>query len=178
MKTGRAYAQVMPVAEYLVEYLSLFCDRIEIAGSLRREKAMIGDIEIVAVPILDRDLFGEPTGLSSIDHILLALSGQITKNGQKQKQFMYAADDGEVYQVDLFLQPNPATWGVNFLLRTGSADFSRRMVTSKSAGGYMPLGYQVSGARVWHLGEMVETPEEEDVFRLWGMDVVEPRERM
>ena len=42
----------------------------------------------------------------------------------------------------------------------------------------MPAGYQVSGARVWHLGELVETPEEEDVFRLWGMDVVEPRERI
>jgi DNA polymerase/3'-5' exonuclease PolX len=177
MKTKRPYAQVMPIAEKLVEFLGLFCDRIEIAGSLRREKAMIGDIEIVAVPILDRDLLGEPTGLSAIDHILPALSKDITKNGQKQKQFMYTSGGVEIYQVDLFLQPDPATWGVNFLLRTGSADFSRRMVTPKHKGGYMPAGYQVKGARVWHLGEKVETPEEEDVFRLWGMDVVEPKER-
>ena len=60
MKTKRPYSQVLPIAESLVEKLRPACERIEIAGSLRREKAMVGDIEIVAVPRLERDLLGEP----------------------------------------------------------------------------------------------------------------------
>jgi DNA polymerase/3'-5' exonuclease PolX len=124
MKTKRPYAQVMPIAEKLVERLSPACCRIEIAGSLRREKAMIGDIEIVAVPIIERDLLGEPTGISAIDYLFIGWQVRLTKNGSKQKQFMMTTKRGEEYQVDLFLQPDPATWGVNFLLRTGHRNFS------------------------------------------------------
>ena len=177
MKRNRPYTQVMPIAEMLVERLRPACTRIEIAGSLRRKEAIIGDIEIVAIPILELDLLGEPTGVSAIDYLFVGWQVKLTKNGTKQKQFMVTTNRGAVYQVDLFLQPDPATWGVNFLLRTGHRNFSTRMVTPKSVGGYMPAGYQVSGARVWYQGELVETPEEEDVFRLWGMAVIPPSER-
>ena len=43
-----AYAQQM--AEALVELLAPACERIEIAGSVRRGKARPNDVEIVAIP--------------------------------------------------------------------------------------------------------------------------------
>ncbi len=79
--------------------------------------------------------------------------------------------------MDLFLQPDPATWGVNMLLRTGSAEFSRKMVTKRSAGGFMPDFYQVRDARVWAGARMLETPEEEVIFHTWGMAYVLPPQR-
>lgn len=178
MKTKRPYSQVMPIAEKLMERLRPACERLEIAGSLRREAPMVGDIEIVAVPLPTLDLFGEPSGGETVvDFLLRRWDVELLKNGSKQKQFMMTTKQDEEYQVDLFLQPDPATWGVNYLLRTGHRNFSTRMVTPRSAGGYMPAGYQVRGARVWHLARKVETPEEEDVFKLWGMDYVDPKER-
>lgn len=40
---------ILPIAQTLVERLRPFCQRIEIAGSLRRKRPMIGDIEIFAI---------------------------------------------------------------------------------------------------------------------------------
>lgn len=144
----RPCAQMMAVAGAVVNRLTDACHRIEIAGSLRRGVPMVGDIEIVAVPKLERDLFGVPTSISEVDHLLASWPVQLLKNGPKYKQFSFVGSAGNTYTVDLFLQPEPATWGVNFLARTGSADFSHKMVTPKWQGGLMPNGYKVEGARV------------------------------
>jgi DNA polymerase/3'-5' exonuclease PolX len=49
-----------PIADRVRDLLAPHCDRIEIAGSIRRQKADVGDIEIVAIPktVTDGDLFG------------------------------------------------------------------------------------------------------------------------
>ena len=44
------YKQAKEIADNIVLMLSPFCDRIEIAGSIRRKKELIGDVEIVAIP--------------------------------------------------------------------------------------------------------------------------------
>jgi hypothetical protein len=43
-------ARARPIADELVEALTPFCERVCIAGSLRRGKAEVGDIEILYVP--------------------------------------------------------------------------------------------------------------------------------
>jgi len=43
-----SYAQ--GIAEGLVEQLAPHCDKISIAGSIRRQRAFVKDIEIVAIP--------------------------------------------------------------------------------------------------------------------------------
>lgn len=175
--TKRPYSQMYGMACGLVERLRPACQRIEIAGSIRRKKTMIGDIEIVAIPTPITDLFGEPAGTTLVDATLAAWPVRLIKNGQKYKQFQFEGKSGEVYTVDLFLQPSPATWGVNFMIRTGSPEFSKRMVTKRSLGGYMPDDLRVDEARVWRNGVVLDTPEEADVFDLWGMDFIEPEDR-
>jgi DNA polymerase/3'-5' exonuclease PolX len=91
--------------------------------------------------------------------------------------FTFYGKGGYPYVVDLFLQPDASTWGVNFLLRTGDAEFSRRMVTPKWRGGFMPDGFTVQDARVWKDGAVLDTPEEADVFKLWNMEFVQPEDR-
>jgi len=51
------------------------------------------------------------------------------------------------------------------------------MVTKRSWGGYKPDAFEIAEARVWRNGQLMETPEEEDVFDLWGMEWIAPEAR-
>jgi DNA polymerase/3'-5' exonuclease PolX len=60
LETARKYA------EKIVEWLGPLCYRIEIAGSVRRERANCNDIDIVCIPKLvakEMDIFGKPIGV-------------------------------------------------------------------------------------------------------------------
>ena len=173
----RPYAQVNIVATHLAGALSSACHRIEIAGSLRRKKDLVGDIELVAIPKLHTNLIGEPMDTSEVDDLLATWPIELHKNGQKYKSFSFEWQPGWTFKVDLFLQPDPATWGYNFMVRTGSAEFSKAMVTSRAYGGYKPQGLEISEARVSCDGVLLDTHEEEDIFRIWGMSFVPPKER-
>ena len=173
----RPLAQMERIANGLVARLKPACHRIEIAGSIRRKKAMIGDIELIAVPILHTNLFDEPLETSQVDDLLASWPIAFIRNGPKQKSFTFEGTTGGSYKVDLFLQPNPATWGVNMMIRTGDEDFSKKMVIPKWQGGYMPDQYKVDKARVWENGVALSTPNEIDVFRLWDMAYIVPEHR-
>lgn len=176
--TKRPHAQVLHVAMHLVTALAPACHRIEIAGSLRRNAPLVSDIEIVAIPRLHTDLLGEPIADSSeIDDLLATWPLTMHKNGAKYKQFTFDWQAGWAFKVDLFLATRE-TWGVIFLLRTGSAEFSRRMVTAQMYGGYKPIQYTVEDGRVRVAGMWLPTPEEADIFERWGMDYIEPKDRL
>jgi DNA polymerase/3'-5' exonuclease PolX len=49
---------VRNIAPDLIQHLTLYCDKLNIAGSLRRGREMVGDIELVAIPKPALDLFG------------------------------------------------------------------------------------------------------------------------
>ena len=177
MKTKRPYADMLPIAQALADRLRPACLRIEIAGSLRRRKSAVGDIELCAIGEPCHNLFGEPTGATYIDSVLDSLGVTFHKNGQRYKQFAWPISGGHC-QVDLFLA-YPYNWGLIYMLRTGPGEFSRRFVTSKNQGGYKPDRYEVRDGRVWQAGKkvFVPMPEEIDLFRAWGMDWIEPEAR-
>lgn len=172
----RPYAQVLIVANAIADILRPCCHRLELAGSLRREKAMVGDIEIVAIPKMHTDLLGAPLTTSEVDDKLARIPVTLHKNGSKYKAFSLEWQAGWTFKVDLFL-PSRETWGVVYTLRTGSPEFSKRFVTAKSYGGYKPDVYTVEDGRVRMAGMLLPTPEERDVFDLWKMTFVEPRDR-
>lgn len=171
-KQKRAYSEVMRAAGALVECLQPACERIAIAGSLRRKKPEVGDIEIVAIPSPVLNLFGEASGETYVDYCLADWGIHLSKNGPKYKQWQ----SGDACQIDLFLA-TPDNWGLILMIRTGSADFSKRMMTQRAWGGYLPDGLKVSDGQVWQMGAHVSVPEEADLFALWKMDYIEPGER-
>ena len=84
----------------LLEWLAPYCQRAEIAGSVRRGKAEVKDLEIVAIPVVEMrqelGLFG-PVG-QSVEVSLLeeALARSLPpgwqpggKNGRKYKRFVH-----------------------------------------------------------------------------------------
>lgn len=173
MKGKHPYKEALRAAEKLRARLMPFCERIEVAGSLRRRAEMVGDIELVAIPKMRtvEGLFGvEAVGGTWLDDHLEKYPDVYhqVRSGERLKEIRF-----EGYQVDLFLT-TPERWGVVFTLRTGSADFSKWLVTSPLAGGGRLASRYVKECRVWEIGKRMplDTPEEEDVFRALGVEWV------
>lgn len=177
MSTGNRwpYAKARKWADQLCERLLPACQRIEIAGSVRREKPECGDLEIVVIP--DGQAFNQLLA-KWLDEKRITHISPKQRWGEKQKSFTFTTNVGSTVQVDIFIC-TPYTWGVNFMLRTGSADFSRRMVTPRGdyRKGLMPEQYHFEEARVWLGGTALDTPEEDDIFKLWGIDYILPQLR-
>ena len=174
----RPYADALTIAQQLLAALEPGCTRSIIAGSLRRRKPEIGDIEIVALPKLEpvSDMFGDVVlgqEVNLLDVALAALAPlHYTKNGPKYKQFSF---DGMT--VDLFLASS-ATWGAVATIRTGSADFTHWLVTERRHGGACPGGMSFREGRIWFAGAALDTPEERDVFEAVEQPWIEPVERV
>jgi DNA polymerase/3'-5' exonuclease PolX len=167
-KIARAVA--LNLAQTLIGHLSGVCERAEIAGSLRRGKDQVHDIEIVCIPVQVGDLFGSPSYLWG--DVRDALSGyKMLKGGDFYQQY-----DLGVCKADVYVTTREK-WGVIFTLRTGSADFSRRMVMPKTQGGYLPDGMRIEEGRLWMGSVSMETLEEQDLFQAVGMEWVRPENR-
>lgn len=176
-ETKMPYADALALAENLLARLKPGCDRIIIAGSLRRKKREIGDIEIVAQPSLTPalDLFGEPVaGLehSGLDERLAALQPAYTKNGPKYKQFIYGGAS-----VDLFIA-SQETWGCVATIRTGSADFTHWLVTPRNKGGGCFSHLKFHEGRLMDGAKALDTSDERLLFAALEQDWVEPVDRI
>lgn len=175
------------ISNNLIKALGSGCDRIGIAGSVRRGKPEVKDIELIAIPKIGapRPMFGEKvTYKNRLEQILdgLRRSGMIdpVKGGDKYKQFWLLEDRVHLIKMDLFLVTPPAQWGVQMVIRTGPAEFSAWMVTQKNKGGALPNGYHVEGGCVRANEQddyIISMPEEENYFSFCGIDWIEPRER-
>ncbi len=147
--------KVRPVADKLVELLAPACERIEIAGSLRRGKKLVGDIELVLIDkVVERpssDLFGTPVKRSLLGPILVQLEddGKLVKvmGGDKMKKYRIATVKRELH-VDMFIV-DPRGWGNQLAIRTGPSGFSAKMVTPRHKGGLLGSSYAVQGGLVW-----------------------------
>lgn len=181
------HAATWRVAEELVALLQPACGRIIIAGSLRRQKPLVKDIEIVCAPRWKavENLFGEQIGMQSdLDALVEQLLDQgqlrerLDKNGRAALGQRYLRLWYQERPVDLFAVLPPSEWGLQVVLRTGPADFSHRLVTPRRFKGGMPDGWRVTGAHIENeRGELVPTPEEADVFRVLGIPYIDPPDR-
>ena len=166
--------------------LSPSTERIEIAGSIRRGRADVGDIELVAVPRVET----EPDGLfdfadanrltERVDALiadgLLANHPTDPKRGDRYSKLIEPTSG---LQLDLF-SATVSTFGLIYLIRTGPADYSHRFVTDLRrrdlhvSGGALHRGSLGCGAYVC---EVIPTPEETDVYGAAGWPFVRPEDR-
>ncbi len=185
------YSLVKQICEYLVLNLSESCQRIEPAGSFRRKKADCGDLELVCIPKpgAPRPDFGQKRIFTSyLDLALFHLEcgerlGRRIKDGEKYKQIIIRTESfGLVhlteFKLDLFIV-RPETWGVQFAIRTGPAEFSHRFVTRKNQGGLLPNHLKVEDGLLWdtQTGSAFSTPTEFDFFKHIGLPWIEPEDR-
>lgn len=196
----RPLAEMLPIAEAIRDEMAPLCERIEIAGSIRRKCAEVSDIEIVAVPKMREgersDLFMPAESVDCLDeHLQWLVEGpagvrpRLDINGRKAlgpryKRLLWtsaissAVGFRDDVAVDLFAVLPPASWGVILALRTGPAEFSRRLVTQRSKGGLLRDAAEVRDGTLWVLG-VPRDCEDEDAFFADGcrLDWIAPEDR-
>lgn len=153
------------IAESIKAQLAPHCDRIEIAGSIRRRKPEVGDIEIVAIPKpYETGLFA--SGIAPIVDKWTKIKGELPC---KYTQRILP----EGIKLDLFFA-TPENWGLIFAIRTGSADYSHHVL----AAGWVRRGYRSeNGMLLSPSGRTICVREESDLFNIIGIPYVEPEKR-
>lgn len=178
-KTKMPLADARKIAAELLDIFEPHCHRVAVAGSVRRCKPEVGDIEIVAIPktIFTPNLFGEmlPSGYETELAVeKLIQSGAVVNRGA-DKYKSIALPQG--INLDLFLVLPPAQWGVIFMIRTGSGDYSKHMVTPKNKGGALPSYYRIHDGAVWQGEKLIPMDDEQDFYRICQIDYIEPEKR-
>ncbi len=181
------YELAIRYATEIIELLSPFCNRIEIAGGIRRRKQIPHDIEIVCIPRVTKTtvqvgLVGEQQFVDEnrLDRCIKdCLGSGIFESGDLDKAGKKAPSGPRYYRlkyngqkVDIFTVLPPAHWGVIFLIRTGNSDFSHWFVQA----GWKD-GKRVIDGQIVQNGKALSTPEEEDAFEAMGLPWVDPIER-
>lgn len=177
-------AQARPVAEALREMLAPACERIEIAGSIRRGKPDVGDIELLCISKAlpsNADLFGNVTGFEpELDHLCLrliqegVLDYRLNVRGHRtfgaQNKLLVHRESG--IPLDVFTTTK-ANWGMAMVVRTGPADYNVQLMARFKQLGMS--GHAYGG--VSKNGRDLACPTEEDVFRLAQRPNLPPEKR-
>lgn len=184
-------------AQRLVELMAPYCERIAIAGSIRRGKPEVKDIELVALPKLGEvtlpgSLWPEEVSLlhawalsngpagAGVHWIKTGTSVLEPWKPSIEARYLRGALPMTLYYqkqihsgtLDLFVCEG-WTWGYILALRTGSAEFSRALVTHAREIGCRCEGGQVLGPD----GRAIAVPEEKDFFDTLGIEWIEPHKR-
>ena len=149
-----------PIAQGVVKQLEPYCLRIEIAGSIRRKRPEVGDIEVVYIPRMG-DMFS----------IVEIVKKWYKKKGEPHGLYTQRLLP-EGIKLDLF-RAKPDNWGYILAIRIGSADFSKRLASA-----WVKAGYHGEEGMLTKDGKTIPVREEKDLFRLVGMKWIPPEERV
>lgn len=167
-----------------------FCEKVEIAGSIRRGKPKVHDIEIVATPVFSTieqavidGVKRETVNSLHMRMLRLRQDGIVTADrmrkdrhrdpfGERYYRFHYNTDDRKI-PIDLFVVIPPAQWGTQLLIRTGSAAFSKWIVSQR-----INQGLHFKDGHLEHdVTGVIDTPTEESVFEALRLPYVPPEQR-
>ena len=161
-------AQAEGIVKSLVSHLQGACQRIEVAGSIRRQRSECGDIDLVAFPLYQADLFGNPGGPMLLDQLLCNM-GVAWTGGEKIHRFQW-----ELADIDLYLCDKD-NFALTWLIRTGSAEHNQYLCQLANQRGYS-ISYS-QGLKNRATDEVLIIKTEEELFHLLGLSYVEPHLR-
>ena len=149
------------IAADVIERLSPYCSRIQAAGSIRRRKEIVHDIDLVLIPSDAWNLEGEV--------LALARPFQPKMSGEKLKRFDYNGA-----QVDLYFA-SEETWATLLLIRTGSKENNIRLCSrAKDMGWHLAA----SGDGLFNeKGERIAGDSEISIYNALGLPFQRPEER-
>lgn len=117
------------IAKRIVEILSPHCEKLQIAGSIRRHRKEVKDIEIVCLPKKEKvqvDLFGGSKQITSTDFLnaIMFITAKTVKGNVDGRYMQIICKYGPAATLDLFM-PQPHDYYRQLAIRTGSAEYSR-----------------------------------------------------
>lgn len=162
------------IAYEVVAQLQPFCSKIEVAGSIRRHRPVVHDIDLVCIP-------------SNQGQFLVVLQGlgRIKMGGGKIIRVGMGFSKG--IDLDIYVA-TPETWATLLLIRTGSAAHNIRLCSrAKNMGmklhadgsGLFSIREKVNfyGAVERRDEELLASNSEEEIFKALGLPYEEPERR-
>jgi DNA polymerase (family 10) len=174
VKEKHSLEEASSLGERILEVIEPLVERAVIAGSIRRRKSLVHDIDIVLIPAssdvpgtpfkFDVDFF--PNGV--IDAIAANFDDvEVIKKGPALSQIKMKG-----IPVDLYAS-NEDEWGVHLLRWTGSQEHNIMLCMRAKEKGYR---LRISRGLISN-GKVIAARSEEDIFDALDMDYVEPWER-
>ena len=189
LKQIMSLEQARALATEFIQEIAPYCQIICFAGSVRRLKPEVGDVEIVAIPRYGIERKPKPdlskilgvktkTKPKLIDQLAKKLEEMVSrqecrfgKNGPKHKELIFPG-----YKIDLFYA-DPNNFGLMKMIRTGSAKYSKQFMIEINKIGV----YKVNG-RYLRLNDwsnlIVPVKTEDDLYRLVGFPYKKPEDRI
>lgn len=162
-------SEIEPLAFKILAEIEPFCEKAQIAGSIRRLKTTINDIDIVVQPKPD-------SWLQIIKEIRHEFNTVTEKQGDKLATLLipFCSKQGHGHvQLDIY-RASQSTWGILLLVRTGSAEHNVYLCNLALAKG---LRLQYSQGLVDSKGNVIAGKTEEDVFEALGLPFILPQNR-
>jgi DNA polymerase (family 10) len=158
------------IADEIVSQLKPFCSKIEIAGSIRRRKSIVKDIDLVCIP-------------SQTGQFICALQkmGLIKMGGKKliRVELQYGYPEG--LMLDIYIA-TAETWATLLLIRTGSTAHNIKLCRLALQKG---LKLHADGSGLFKIEAqgcegkevLVANESEEQIFTALGLPYVSPEGR-
>lgn len=185
------YNQAKAIAENVAEILQPHCTVLHIAGSIRRQKETVKDIEIVALPNTTfTDLFKTETKRTE-DYLQAVQSlGEIIKGNPSIGKYVQIWLPERKVMVDLFTPADYDYYRI-FAIRTGSADYAHHVIANawlKKGWCGIPNGLRLQSEceqqkdKSWKCTTQTPTfppvwQNEQDFFTWLNVEYTEPRYR-
>jgi len=164
-------AKAQGMAEKIVAAMAPYCERIAVAGSIRRLRPMVGDIDIVVLPKPDQlrafrlRCKQNATVVSDGDqNLILTL-----KSGVQLDIWIASHAEKEL------LDTRPCNFGSLLLCRTGSIKHNIHLVQHAKSVGLVWNPYW--GVFAPHGRRALASETEEDIFKALKLDFVPPERR-
>jgi len=181
----------LEVTRELLPYLQPFCRRLIVAGSLRRKRQMVGDIEIVYIPRSiawpdPEDLLGQEIEINVVDHALSLLirAGVIEKRLNVNGAPMWGPENKlgrhreSGIPIDFFATSEESWW--NYVVcRTGGRLSNTEIATVAKERGWKwhPYGSGFERMSGPEKGTLRTMHSEQDVFEFVGLPYLAPEDR-
>lgn len=146
------------LAQEIIEQISPYCEQIEVAGSVRRKKSEVGDIDLVLIP---KQLLWHRI----IAALQRTMDAKLVKRGDMIAQLTIKGAS-----VDLYVATSE-TLGPLLLIRTGSAGHNIKL--SKRA---LSKGMKLTHSGLAKDGKIIASTEKE-IFEALGLSYIEPEKR-
>lgn len=171
LRTAQGYATK------IVEWLAPYCERIEIAGSVRRERPFCNDIDVVCIPhmVSDPDLFdGAPTKRNLLweflgNHVSLGQAEWISGSDKPGKMAILQL---KKCQLDIWFA-DQYNFASRFLCRTGSKEHNVWLCQRAIEQG---MKWE-SSEGLSRAGKIIPAKSEIDIYIALGVKFIEPKHR-
>lgn len=175
----------MEVAQTLQTTLNPACEKIQIAGSLRRRKPLVNDIEILLIPKLavipdPENMFPDPSDMALLQIEALIQNGVLEKRKKSNGTVTYGSRTKLLIHsptqtpVDIFTC-DERRWVNCLFSRTGGKTSNISVAAGAKRRGlaWKPFdaGFQTGD------GRMIEIKTEEEIFRIVGLPYISPHKR-